>query len=264
MSPSWHERIHAVLMPDRVSVWRIPRGLRARPGVPEHIELAIDDTGTTQVGLLAACLDRWKMSNTRIHVALAGEFVRFAVLPAGKLSGETQRQALVRIVFRRIYGAASDAWTLCVSAGGPNEALLACGIDTTLFDALKVACASHGRLASLRPVWMDAVNRYRQDIGRGSGCLALVEPGRLTLGALEGGRWREVVGRRLPGQAQNTHAILAEHLALAAPASPATLWLCDLTGAVRGEFPALWTIQRLPLPAGVTHAGEAVAAWGVI
>lgn len=261
MSPSWHERIHVVLMPDRIVVRRIPRGLRPRLGAPEEIGVAIDDTAASQVGALAACLGRWKVHGAHIHVALASEFVRFAVLPAGKLSGEAQRQALARIVFRRVYGAAAEAWTLCASAAGREEPILACGIETTLMDAAKAACAAHGRLASIRPVWMDAVNRYRPDIGRGPGCLALVEPGRLTLGSLEDGRWRDVVGRRLPERSQEAQAILAEHLALAAPSSPATLWLCDLTGAVSADLPAPWILQRLPVPAGVRHVGDALAAW---
>lgn len=149
MSPSWHERIRAVLIPDRISVRRIPRGLRPRPGVPEETEVLADESGLSQAAALADCLERLKVRDARIHVVLASEFVRLAVLPAGKLAGETQRQALARIVFRRIHGAAAEGWTVCLSPAGKDEPVLACAVESELVDALKVACAPYGRLRPL-------------------------------------------------------------------------------------------------------------------
>lgn len=259
MSLSWHDRIQAVLTPDRVSIRHQPRGFARPAQTHSEIFTATAGDGSSAIAALQAQLDRWKVKGARIEVILSNHFVRFAVMPAGKLTDESQSNKLARIVMRNTYGPLAEQWMVCCEPVRDDSTSLACGIDHPLFDDLIRVCANHGRLVSVRPLWMDVVNRFHRQIGALPGCLVVAEHGRLTLGWLKNRQWSDITGRFVL-EKDAEHALL-EHIALANEEHGGHLWLCDLTGCIELRSPPPWNLVKLFVAEGTAHASDPLLAW---
>lgn len=259
MSLLWHDRLQVAFMPDHVSIRHQPRGFARHAEVRNEPLTAAASDGTATIAALRDCLATWQIKAARIDVILSHHFVRFAVMPAGKLTDDTQSKQLAKIVMRNTYGPVADQWEVCGEPVRTDSTSLACGIDRELLESLHQVCGSHGRLVSVRPIWMDVVNRFHRQMSAFDGCLVVAEHGRLTLGWLRNRQWSDITGRFvLEDEAEHT---LLEHIALANEARGGYLWLCDLTGRLRVDSPPPWNLVNLLANEDLRSASDVILAW---
>lgn len=264
MSLSWRERIVVGLAPERLSaLWfggLLRQSLRDRHAVLlQHKDPAGWEQGINALDTMLA-EPSWRGRD--IVVILSAHYVRHVVVPPGRGMGESERQTLAKVVFHDTFGDLARDWELRVSPAGSGMPTLACGMPRALLAALRTVCGNRGRLHSVQPGLMPVFKRARQDIGKAAGCLALVEPGRITLAFVENGQWRYVDTRA--GDGSILPQFLLEEGELHGRQPGGILWLCDLTGTARlptGEFWSHKPILPPSLP-GV-DPGLSLATWGV-
>lgn len=107
---------------------------------------------------------------TRLRCMLAGEAVRFAIVPwIEAMTSPDLRQRLAEQCFREIYGDAAADWRLSWHAGPYGSATLACAIDASLLDKLEAAAQARGlSVFSVQPSLMHAFNQSRRAIEPGA------------------------------------------------------------------------------------------------
>ncbi|MDD5250690.1 MAG: hypothetical protein PHY45_17060 [Rhodocyclaceae bacterium] len=264
MSLSWRERVVVGLAPDQLSAlalggfWR-PRLIDRHARLLAEQDAAHWDKG---IAALEALLAEPAWRGRDITVVLSGHYVRHAVIPGGRGLADAARRSLADVVFREVFGDLARDWELRVSPTTGGMPTLACGVPRPLLAALQAACEGRGRLRSIQPSLMPVFNRARQQIAKSVGCLALVEPGRITVAALENGRWKYVDSRA--GGGNLLPQLLLEEGELHARQPGGILWLCDLTGAARLPGGTFWSHKRIDPPRLAGFDGiSSLAIWGV-
>lgn len=197
-----------------------------------------------------------------IAVVLSAHYVRHVVLPAGPRLAEAERQALAAALLQECFGDPVRDWAVRVSPVRAPVPTVACAVPPGLLAALRAVCAGRGRLRSIRPVLMPFFNRVWPAIGRTAGCLALVEPGRITLASVADGRWQHIDSRA--GEGAALPRLLLESGTVHGRQPGGLLWLGDLTGHAVLPDPALWSHLPVPPPRlpGIA-VPPCLAAWGL-
>lgn len=263
MSRLWRERILVGLSPERLSALSLGGRLRPRLLDRHAVLLHGQEAAEWEQGVhaLEALLAEPAWQGADIGVVLSGHYVRHAIVPAGAGLSASARQTLAEVVFRDTFGDLARDWELRVSPAGGGLRSLACGVPRSLLAALRTACGGHGRLFSIRPALMPVFNRVRREIGDSVGCLALVEPGRITLAFVEHGQWKYVDSRAGDGNALPQLVLEEGEVNQRQPGG--ILWLCDLTDAARLPAGAFWSHRRIAPPTLPGFDGiSSLAIWG--
>ena len=223
------ERLRIGLAPDRVEVVRLGARLSRAAPRAQTVPCAGTSTGTdgqppwqAALDALPAALAGLATRGDAVAVVLSNHFVRYQLLPwQEELSAPAEVEAWARLRLEQTYGAAAAQWTIRTCDDGYGRPQLACAVDGALIDQLGQCLAGLGlRLASLQPLLMAAYNDERRQL-KGQTAFAIVEAGRLCLGLLGPGGWREIASRRAGADAAAT---LEQELAtLDAQAEPAQL-----------------------------------------
>ncbi|MGE5466794.1 MAG: hypothetical protein ACM3Y9_05150 [Ignavibacteria bacterium] len=258
------ERVFVGLAPERLSAlvvggwWRTRLIDRHALALPEQ-ESARWDKG---VAALQALLGEPAWHGRDVTVVLSGHYVRHAVIPPGSGMSDAERRNLAEVVFREVFGDLARDWELRVSPSQDSLPTIACGVPRPLLAALEDACRDRGRLVSVQPSLMPVFNRARRQMQRAVGCLAVVEPGRITLAALDGGRWKYVDSRA--GGGSLLPQLLLEESELHARQPGGILWLADLSGEAMLPGGSFWSHRSVEPPRmpGVDEAAG-LAVWGM-
>ncbi len=227
MSRWWPERLRIGLAPGRVDVARL--GWGPRPKVLRQLGVdcaAMADAAPWQAALdaLEPLLAQLGARGASVTVVLSNHWVRYLVLPwQSELTSAAEVEQLARLRFAQVFGTAAQGWTVRSCDAGYGVALVACGVDTALLDALRERLAARGlRLASVQPLLMAALNEVRREIDAetvgGDTALAVIEPGRVCLSLLQEGRWLDISTRRADADAAEViEQELATHATQEAP-----------------------------------------------
>lgn len=264
MSLLSRDRLVIGLAPERLSALRVDGRLRPRIGdrYASALQAANGGQWDASIAALEILLDEPSWAARDLTLVLSSHYVHYALIPQGKGLAAAERDDLARLIFRNIFGELSSEWEIRVSpSGGPQT--VASAVPQAFLKALHDICDGRGRLRSIQPGLMAVFNRARPEIGSHSGTLALVEPGRVTLAAIENGQWQSVVSRA--GRSGTLVQLLEDESELYGRSPGGALWLCDLAGEVQLPSGLPWQLQRLkPAPAGVADNGAtSLAEWGV-
>lgn len=264
MSRLSRERVFVGLAPDRLSALAVGGWWRRRLIDRHALLLPEQETAhwDKSIAALEKLLNEPAWRDRDVTVILSGHYVRHAVIPPGGGMTEAERRNLAEVVFREVFGDLARDWELRVSPAQGALPTLACGVPRTLLAALRNVCKKHGRLASIQPSLMPVFNRVRRQMAKAVGCLALVEPGRITLAALDNGSWKYVDSRA--GGGGLLPQLLLEEGELHARQPGGILWLCDLSGEARLPGGSFWSHQFVEPPrlAGV-DGPSSLAIWGI-
>lgn len=266
MSLFSHERVVVAFSPTQLNALRL-KG-RFRPKLLEKCSIPVKAVTTpvwdAGIDALEILLDDPAWGDRDTTLVLSSHYVRYAVLPKGEGLGEKERNDLARLIFRNIFGELAHDWEICVSPGG-RQPTLASGIPRELLTKLRAICEGRAELTSIQAGLMPVFNRARLTIGKHSGVLALIEPGRITLATLDKGHWQSIISRA--GEGSDLAGFLAESIQLPGVASGENpgdvLWLCDLGGNGSLALPPSppWQITRLSV-GPVLGDDTSLADWG--
>lgn len=264
MSLLSRERVLVGLAPERLSAL-VVGGLWRTRLIDRHALLLSDQDAVhweKGVAALAKLLDEPAWTGRDIGVILSGHYVRHAVIPAGSGMSDAERRNLAEVVFREVFGDLARDWELRVSPMAGGVPTIACGAPRPLLAALRETCEGRGRLQSIQPSLMPVFNRVRQHMAKAVGCLALVEPGRITLAALDNGQWTYVDSRA--GSGNLLPQLLLEEGELHERQPGGILWLCDLSGDARVPAGTFWSHKRVDPPSLAGFDGiSSLAVWGI-
>lgn len=264
MSPSWRERIIIGLAPERLSALWLGGLMRNRLRDRHAVLLQHKDPASWEQGInaLETLLAEPSWRGRDIVVILSAHYVRHVVLPPGRGMSDSERQTLAAVVFHDTFGDLARDWELRVSPAASGMPTLACGMPRPLLAALRTVCAARGRLYSIQPGLMPVFRRARHEIGKSAGCLALVEPGRITLAFVENGMWKYIDSRA--GDGSILPQFLLEESEIHGRQPGGILWLCDMTEAARLPAGDFWSHKPIAPPrlTGI-DAGMSLAAWGL-
>jgi hypothetical protein len=258
------ERVLVGLAPERLSAL-VVGGFWQKRLIDRHaVLLAEQDAAHWDKGVaaLAKLLDEPAWHGRDVHVVLSAHYVRHAIVPPGPGMSDAERHNLAEVVFREVFGDLARDWDLRVSPSADGMPTIACGAPRSLLAALREACHGRGRLLSIQPSLMPVFNRVRQQMGKAVGCLAVVEPGRITLAALENGQWKYVDSRA--GGGSLLPQLLLEEGELHARQPGGILWLCDVSGDARVPAGSFWSHRHVEPPGLPGVEGVAnLAVWGM-
>jgi hypothetical protein len=133
-------------------------------------------------------------------VIVSSRFVRYTIVPwRDNVVGAPEQAEFARHCFRNIYGETAADWEIRVSSDGFRRNALASAVDAQMLGAVEKSLAGSGiPIASIQPNFMAACNRFRRELsGHESGCIAVLEPGRVTLGIFDKSGWRTLSTRRI-------------------------------------------------------------------
>lgn len=205
MSLSWRERLHVGLGPDAVDFARYSRGARSRLIERGALEVSQDGAEPWRGALsaFAHALPRIAVRKPSCSVVLSNHFTRSQLLPwHGNLRSPRDYEALARAHFRAVYGVAADQWEIRLPRAEYGAPVLACAVDAALLRELDTLATGAGlQLREVRPHFAVAFNRWRHACTGPACWFALVEAGRLWLGALADGAWTGVSARILGADA---------------------------------------------------------------
>jgi hypothetical protein len=198
---------------------------------------------------LAAGLRDQRGALGRVEVVLSDHFVRYVLIPwSESVVSDSERLAYARLSLRDVYGHLSDTWDLSVDQQPAGQASFACGVDRALLAGLRdVVSHAGGRLESVTPALVDCFNRHRPALKAPEFCLAIAEPGRISLAFRLRGGWQAVRSRRIEGSLPETLPTLLKQEAVAGSAPEGgALYLC---AANIDEVPPFavqgWRLTRL-------------------
>lgn len=199
------ERLRIGLAPHRVDVARLGMLRGATPARAQSAACAPragEPAWQAALEALEAPLAAVARRRQAAAVVLSNHFLRYAVLPwQAELTRPVEVEQLARARFEQVYGAAAAQWTVRAGDGRWGEAHVACAVDGALVAGLRERLDAHGvRLASLQPLLMAAYNDVRRRLDARC-AFAVVEFGRVCLGLLDGGRWRDISSRRTAAHA---------------------------------------------------------------
>jgi len=134
-----------------------------------------------------------------LHVALAGRFVRWQLLPwQAEVTRPKELGAYAALRFHETFGKTACDWQVMHSPQPPGQTVPACAVDAALIAALRSTCDVAGaRLATVVPHYACAFDRWRHALNKPSAWFGLIEPDCVSLGLLQGGRWLGLRSQRV-------------------------------------------------------------------
>ena len=134
---------------------------------------------------------------TRCRIIVSNALARYALVPfSTAVVGREAEEALAGHVFRGTHGERAEDWRIRVAPARRGARRIACALDATMLDAIPAAAAEHGlRLTAIEPAWAAGYNAAYRRLPA-SCWFAVTEPGRLVLGLLIDGEWRQLAAER--------------------------------------------------------------------
>lgn len=255
---SLHRTLHIGLAARRLQV-AVRGGWPGRASVGESLplpEASEAEPWQPAVDRLARLLAEEPQPRGALHVVLAGRFARWQLLPwRAELSRPQEFAAFAQLRFREAYGKAAEGWRVLAAPQPPGHCVPACAVDAALLDALqKAAGAGRARLASVRPYYAAAFDRWRGRLKHGPAWFGVAEDDCLTLGLVRDGDWLGLRAQRLSGDWREALPGLMAQLGIAAGVDAAAP---PLFMAGEGEAPAVEGAAPLSWLAPPQGAGAA-------
>lgn len=207
MSPLLRRKMCINFAPDRVSLSPVRGGLPRRdlsPTLNDSHGTACDTAAGESswhapLQALQSLLPDLRDSRAEATVILSNQFMRYTLVPwSENLANADEELAYSRHCFTRVYGQVADNWVLRLDHGLAGTPRLASAVDADLIEGLRGAFDTAGiPLKSIQPYLMAAFNACRRDMPQSSAWFAVLEPGNLSLGLLDHGRWLQVRSMRI-------------------------------------------------------------------
>jgi hypothetical protein len=258
------DRVLIGFAPERLTALAVGGRWRQRLIDRHAVPLPEQDAGQWDKGVVALgrLLAEPAWRDREVHLVLSAHYVRHVVVPPGEGMNDAERRNLAEAVFREVFGDLARDWDLRVSPSREGQPTIGCGAPRALIAALRDVCKGRGRLAAIQPSLMPVFNSARRQMAGAVGCLALVEPGRITLGALDNGEWKYIDSRAAGGSL--LPQLLLEEGELHARQPGGILWLCDLSGEARLPGGNFWSHKRIDPPRLPGFDGISnLAVWGM-
>jgi hypothetical protein len=134
---------------------------------------------------------------TRCRIIVSNALARYALVPfSTAVVGREAEEALAAHVFRGTHGGRAEDWRIRVAPARRGARRIACAVDKTMLDAIPAAAAEHGLgVSAIEPAWAAGYNAAYRRLPA-SCWFAVTEPGRLVLGLLIDGEWRQLAAER--------------------------------------------------------------------
>ena len=212
------ESLLIALFPTRVVAARLEGGWRTRvvdkrvvetseiahatadPGAHEASPRGSGAAWKPAVAALDKLLAGYATPDVPATVVISSCFVRYSIVPwRDNVIGALEQAEFARHCFRSTYGAIAADWEIRISSGGFRRNALASAVDAQMLVAVEGVLAGRGiPIASIQPNFMSACNRFRRELsGYESGCVAVLEPGRIALGIFDKTGWHTLGARRI-------------------------------------------------------------------
>jgi len=212
------EHLLIALFPTRVVAAKLEGGWRTRVIEKRVVETADPNSnprGTNPPGPNAPCSGpAWQATVAALDEMLASfaapgipatvivssRFVRYTIVPwRDNVISVPEQAEFARHCFKNIYAEMAADWEIRISSGGFRRNALASAVDAQLLRAVENVLVERGiPIASIQPNFMAACNRFRRELGGyESGCIAVLEPGRVALGIFDEAGWRTLSARRI-------------------------------------------------------------------
>ncbi|HYL18762.1 MAG TPA: hypothetical protein VEV20_08770 [Burkholderiales bacterium] len=257
------ERLRVELRPASVTVSRYAAFPRPRVTSTRSIEVTAAAAGSSEhppepwrasLDTLASVLREQRGSVGRVEVVLSDHFVRYALIPwSENLVADSERLGFARLGFRNVYGPLSDGWDVCVDEQPAGQASFASAVDRPLIAGLRdVMSLAGGRLDTVRPALADCLNRHSRVLKEPEFCLAMSEPGRISLAFRSRAGWQAVRSRRIEGSVDEIlPTLLKQESAAGSAPESGVLYLCaaDIVDLPHFTVPG-WKLVRLAQAAG--------------
>jgi hypothetical protein len=146
----------------------------------------------------------------RLNLVLSNHFVRYLVVPEdAQVRSPAERNAYLAHHFAAVYGERAAHWSFAAERGGDGTCLAA-AVDAELIGAARAMAARRKTaLARAEPLAAAAFNRARRRLGGGARFFAVLEPGRVCLLLLDGGRVVRVASQRCADAQRELERLLA-------------------------------------------------------
>jgi hypothetical protein len=256
------ERLRVELRPGSVTLSRSAALPRVRVAFARSLEVtAANDGGEhppeswrASVDTLASALREQREAVGRVAVVLSDHFVRYTLIPwSENLVADSERLGFARLGFRNVYGPLADGWEVCVDQQPAGQASFAAAIDRPLIVALRdVVSLAGGRLDAVEPALADCLNRHSRVLKEREFCLAMSEPGRISLAFRSRAGWQAVRSRRIDGPVEDVlPTLLKQESAAGTAPESGVLYLCAADIVDLPHFVVQgWKVVRLAQPGG--------------
>jgi hypothetical protein len=194
--PSFRNRLSVVLCIDHIAVRKTGRGWRPH-SAPALVQAVVPEKGEPSwqapLSALRACLEDMDIAGANIDIALADDFVRYAVTPwSEQIQGADELAAMTRIQFESLFGPAALDWEYQVEQGEYRKPAIACAIDASLMAALRELCSQwRFRMVALQPGFMRAFNRVHAKVADDA-LFVVAGPAVCVLGTRVAGAWQSM------------------------------------------------------------------------
>ena len=197
MSLLWRDQVRIGVVPDRLIVAGYQRGVNPRLMRKDIIEVEAQDGAPgwqAAVNAIPEALAPSRARKPEVSVILSNCLVRYALVPWNStLRTEAEWLALARHRLIAVHGPAAEHWELRVTDTVRAGALIACGVEVALLDAVQAKVAeARATLHSVQPYLIAAFNRIRNKIGHESCWLVIEEPGCLMVALIRAGHWMSI------------------------------------------------------------------------
>lgn len=225
------ERIRLALHADRAALVRLGGRQRRSIAATQIVSFPVDAREPGRIGeAIGKALSPPEWRHGAIEIVLSHALCKLALVPGGiDVRGRVEEDALYRSCLEEANGELPAGWRVAVAEAPAHLPRLACAIDGALIDALDTAAASSGgRVASLRPLLVDAYNARRAEMARGRFGLVTVERERCCLARIQDGVWQSLRVRRLFDELETELASLLrqERVMAGEQSAPDGLLLC--------------------------------------
>jgi len=239
--------------------------VRSTRAVPVEINASNGETATepwrAAVDALIEALRELRGAVGQVEIVLSDHFVRYLLIPwSAELVGDSERLSFAQLAFRDLYGQLADTWDLCLDEQPAGQASFACAVDRALASSLRDAVERAGaQLSALMPSLADCINRHRSALKAPEFCMAVCEPGRISLALRARHGWATVRSRRVDGTlADVLPTLLKQEMAVGDVTQGGVLYVCtdDAPDAAPFAVPGWRTVRLAERGAFKKPAGE--------
>ncbi|HAT32025.1 MAG TPA: hypothetical protein DCW29_14565 [Janthinobacterium sp.] len=232
----------------------VRRAGRAVPG--SATELAIDNPGThwqlpldALHGFLARPSQAGAGAGLPLALSLSNHWCRMSLAPwSDALLTEAGAARFLQTQMAAVYGEAARGWSIAADDAPYGQPRLVCGIDPELLQGVQAVARANGHACHAVEALLSVAGRAIAPAKPRA--FALVEPGRLVLAALAGGRIVAVQTQNCPPAWQAELAQAWQRWTLRAPelAGIDEVAVLDLSGAPAAELAPRFKLAPLAAP----------------